>query len=324
MGRSLWFASAAATLLAACSPYVYHQEITGFANGVETVAAAHEAGAQDLATRVDLQRRAARVAARQRLDFLPGCDAVDPRGDPPRLAECAVVSFGDERSPAPTLEQAHLANDGPLFAALRAYAKSLAAVSNAADSDALKLATQGFVDAAGRLSDAVAKVVPTAPGSTLVGPIGGLIGEGIDFYLDSRRLHVLREVVPAVDPAIAVLGQTVEADLRLIRANQVAQLQKELHADAAPLQSESVQSLSDGDYGNRLDTLQNRVVALNQARAADPRAVAQTMVAAHRELAAALRDNSRQALPVIEAVTAFATAASQAQAAIAAAAAAKN
>ncbi|OIQ90050.1 hypothetical protein GALL_280490 [mine drainage metagenome] len=318
--RNLVSTTLAVVLLSACSPYVYNREITSFANGVGTVVSIHQTGEQTIANQIAQQQQAAHVAAKDRLDLLPGCDSVDPSGNPPKLADCAVAKFGDKQRPQPPPVQAHLASDEPLFAALKAYAAALAAVSNAADDTTLAQATQGLTSAAGGLTGAVAKLVPTAPNSTLVTSAGSLLGQGIALYLDSRRYAVLRAIVPVVDPSIATLGQTVEADLRLIRAHQIAQLQKGLHADVAPLQAETVSTLDRSDYQTKLAALQTKVAVFNQARAADPREIANAMVSAHHQLAAALQGDSGQIVPILTAVSSFSTAADQMKAAVDAAA----
>jgi len=318
--RNLVSTTLAIVLLSACSPYVYKPEITSFANGIDAIVSVHQTGEQTIATQIAQQQQAAHVAAKDHLDLLPGCDAVDPSGNPPRLADCAVVKFDDKLAPPPTQVQVHLANDGPLFSALKAYAAALVAVSNAADDATLAQATQGLTSAAGGLAGAVAKLAPTAPGIALVTSAGGLLSQGVSLYLDSRRYAALHTIVPAIDPAIITLGKTVEADLRLIRAHQIVQLQKDLHADVAPFQADSVGTLTESDYQAKFTALQTKVAVFNQARAADPEEIANAMVDAHHRLAAALQNNSGQIVPILTAVTSFSTAADQMKAAVDAAA----
>jgi len=318
--RNLVSTTLAIVLLSACSPYVYKPEITSFTNGIDAIVSVHQTGEQAIATQIAQQQRAAHVAAKDRLNLLPGCDSVDPRGNPPKLEDCAVVKFADTQASPPTQVQVHLANDEPLFAALKAYAAALVAVSNAADSTTLTQATQGLTAATGGLDGAVAKLAPTVPSNALVTSAGGLLGQGISLYLDSRRYAVLRTIVPAMDHSIVTLGKTVEADLRLIRAHQIAQLQKGLHADVAPLQAETVSTLDRSDYQTKLAALQTKVAVFNQARAADPREIVNAMVNAHHQLAEALQSNSGQIVPILTAVTSFSTAADQMKAAVDAAA----
>ena len=320
MLRNLAFTTLVAVLLSACSPYAYNREIASFANSVDTIASTHQTGEQAITTQIAQQRLAAHAAARDPLNLLPGCDSVDPTGNPPKLEDCAVVRLDEKHAPPPILAQVHLANDDPLFAALKAYAAALAAVSNATDNATLSQATQGLTSAIGGLAGAVAKVSPTELSTTLVTSAGGSLGQGISLYLDSRRYAVLHDIVPAVDPAIVTLGKTVEADLRLIRAHQIAQLQKDLHAAAAPFLPDSVGSLNESDYGAKLSALQAKVAVFNQARAADPRAIAEGMVNAHHQLAVALQGDSGQIAPVLTAVTSFSAAAGQMKAAVDAAA----
>ncbi|OIQ82493.1 hypothetical protein GALL_357150 [mine drainage metagenome] len=316
MTKSLVIITLGTTLLSACAPYAYNSEITSFANSVNTVVSTHQTGKQAIAIQIAQQQQAAHIAAKDRLDLLPGCDSVDPSGNPPKLKDCTVVKFGEVHAPKATPELIHLANDEPLFAALKAYVTALTAVSNAEDDAALTKATQSFTSAASGLTDAVAKLAPETPSSALVTSAGGVLGQGISLYLNSRRLAVLRTIVSAVDPSIITLGQTVETDLYVIRAHQIRQMQKELHADVATFQAETVDKLNESDYQTKLVALQTKVAAFNQARAADPKAIAKAMVNAHHQLAVALQNKSEQILPVLTAVADFSSAAGQMKTAI--------
>jgi hypothetical protein len=307
--------------VSACSPYVYNQEITGFSNGIKSVASSYQTGQQAVGTIVAQRRQAEAAAAGARLMLLPGCDQSDASGTPPKLPDCAVVAFGATTAPPPTNVQTHLADAAPAFDALKTYAASLTAVTTAADETALKQATQSLDAAAGGLAKAVAKVAPSAAsGSSLVAPASGLIGEGIVLYLDQRRYAALRGTVPTVDPAVQVLGRTVEAALLDIRAQQLAQLQHDLHGEAEPFEATSVGRLSQGDYQSRLAVLEAKVAAFKQARAGDPVATVTAMVKAHHQLAQALQDNTGQGMAVLTSVTEFANAAAKLESAIEAAA----
>jgi hypothetical protein len=306
-----------ATTLAACSPYVYTQEISGFSNGVDAVVSSYQTGRQAVETIIVQQRQAADIAARTRLILLPGCDQRDPSGTPPKLPDCAVAPFGATTAPLPTAVQKGLTDAAPAFGALKAYAASLAAVTTAADETALNQAAQSLTAASSGLVGAVAELAPAAaPASSLITPVGNLIGQGVSLYLDQRRYAALRSTVPTVDPAVRALAQTVEAALRAIRARQLAQLLRELHSDAEPLEIASVAKLSQGDYQSKLATLESKVTAFNEARAADPAATVTMMVNAHRQLAQALQDNTGQGMAVLTTVQGFATAAGQLKTAI--------
>jgi hypothetical protein len=306
--------------LSACSPYVYNQEITGFSNGVDTVAASYQSGQQAVDTIVTQRQQAADATARTRLLLLPGCDQTDPSGTPPKLPDCAIVAWSATAAPPPTVVQKDLADAAPAFDALKAYAASLTAVTAAADETALRQASQSLTTAANGLAGTVAKLAPAAsPAGGFVTPVGGVISQGITLYLDQRRLAVLRSTVPAVDPDVQVLGQTVQAALLDIRAQQLLQLGTDLRSDAEPLEVAAASKLSPADYQSKLAALQVRIAAFNQARAADPTGTVAAMVSAHHQLAAALEANSGQQMAVLAAVQTFVTAAGQFKTAVVAA-----
>ena len=234
------------------------------------------------------------------------------------------MTFGTTTAPTPLPVLVKLANDEPLFAALKAYTQALAAVTNATDDTALTQATHSLTSTASGLAGAVTKLAPSAAaGSALVNPAGGLFGQGITLYLDSRRYAALQAAVVAVDPSIKVLGQTVEADLYAIRAHQIERLQQNLHEAIKPFRADPV-SLSEGDYQAHLIALQAKVDVINQARAVDPKAIAAAMANAHHRLALALQDSTGAGLPDLTEVTNFAMAAGQLKTAIDAAASAST
>jgi hypothetical protein len=306
--------------VSACSPYVYSQEIASFSNGVNAVATSFQTGQQAVAAIVAQQQQAAEAAARTRLTLLPGCDQVDPSGTPPKLPDCAAVAFGATAEPPPTPVQSYLANAAPAFDALKSYVASLTAVTTAGDETTLKQATQSLDTSVGGLAETVGRFEPSvAPGASLVGPAAGLFGEGIILYLDQRRYAALRRMVPAVDPAVQALGRTVTAALRDIRAQQVAQLQHDLHGGAEPFEAVSVGKLSPADYQAKVAALQAKVAALNQVRAADPKATVTAMLNAHHQVALALQNDTGQGMAVLASVTDFANAAATLETAIAAA-----
>jgi hypothetical protein len=320
MAKSWTLALLGGIALSACSPYVYNQEITGFSTGVNAVAASYQTGQQAVDAIAAQQWQAANATARTRLLLLPGCDQTDPSGSPPKLPDCAIVAFSAKAAPAPTAVQQNLADAAPAFNALKAYAAALTAVTAAADETALNQASQSLTTAANGLAGTVAKLAPAAsPASGFVAPIGSLIGQAVTLYLDQRRLAVLRSAVPAVDPDVQVLGQTVQAALLDIRAQQLLQLGTGLRSDAEPLEVATVSKLSTADYQSKLAALQVGIAAFNQTRAADPTATVAAMVTAHHQLAAALQANSGEQMAVLTAVQTFATAAAQLKTAVVAA-----
>lgn len=319
MTKSLVLRIAVACFLTSCSPYVYKTEITSFSNGVNSVAASYDAGQTSVANLVAQQQQQQEITARTKLDLLPGCDAVDATGTPPKFPDCAVVKLGATAAPAATEAQVALANAAPAFTALKNYAAALAAVTNASDDASLTQAAQNLASSATGLTTAAAKLVPGASAeNAALTAAGSVFGELATIYLDSRRLAVLRADVPAVDNSISVLGNTVTAALLVIRAQQLLQMQKDMHVAAAPLQSDSAKTLKAADYQNDLSALEAKVGAFNQTRAADPTAAVTAMVNAHHQLAQALASNAGQLQAVYTAAQSFYNAASQLQKALSA------
>ncbi len=305
-----------AATLSACSPYVYNPEITAFSTGVDAVVASFQAGRQSVDTMVVQQRQMAAITARARLLLLPGCDEIDPSGTPPTLPDCAVVPFDATSAPAPSAAQKNLADAAPAFNALEAYAAALKSVTAAADEAALTQAVQSLATAADGMAGTAQKLAPAAgQAGSLVTPAGSLIGQAFTIYLDQRRFAALRSAVPAMDPAVRVLGQTVQAALIDIRTRQLLQVESDLRRDARPLETPAVSMLSTGDYQGKLDTLESRIAAFNQARAADPAATVAAMVSAHHDLAQALQAGSGQGIAVLTSMQTFVATAEQLKAA---------
>jgi hypothetical protein len=315
--------SAVVVAVSGCSPYVYNQEITSFSNGVTAIVTSYQTGTQAIDASVVQQRLAADAAARTRLALLPGCTQMDPSGTPPALPDCALVPFGVTAAPPPTAVQQALAKAAPAFDALKTYAASLAAVTNAADDTTLKTASQSLTTAASGVSTAVAKLDPAAktPGS-LVAPIGGLLGQGITIYLDQRRYAVLKGTVPALDPAVQTLGATVNAALQDIRKQQLAQLEIGLLNASQPFEMTTVGTLGQSDYQTKLVDLDTKIAAFNLARSANPTTTVTAMVESHHQLSQALQTDAGQTTAVLTSAQTFAAAAQQLQTAITAAAAA--
>jgi len=310
--KLLWIVLA----VSACSPYVYSQDISEFGNGVNAVSASYQAGLQSVDAIAAQQRDLRFAADRTRLILLPGCDQIGPTGKPPRLPDCAIVTFGASSPPPPNAVQKALTGAASAFDALKSYAAALTALTAANDETALSQAAQTLTSAAAGLATAVTKAAPQAAfAKSFVGPAGGLLGQGIEAYLDQRRLAVLRNTVPAADPVVNDLGQVVAAALLDIRQQQLRQLGPAMREAAEPLEMPSVQQLSAADYRTKLSALEVWVAAYTQARAVDPAAAAEAMIAAHHQLAQALMSNDDQNQAVLAAVDTFAASATQLKAA---------
>lgn len=310
-------AIAGACLLASCSPYVYKQEIGAFNDGVTAVVASYESGRKSVDDAIAQNQQRVFVSGRVKLDLLDGCDQVDPSGTPPRFPPCAVTRFPATKPPVqPPIETA-LANAAPDFDALRNYAAALNAITNASDDAQLTAATQSLISSVDGLTTAAASLSSApAPPQSVINASGSIIGQLVTVYLDTRRYDVLRNTVPAADSSIRTIAQTVKAALLAIRAQQLLRLEKEMHAAAAPLQSDAVSKLSAAEYQSDLAILQAKVLAFNQLRAVDPQVAVDALVDAHHKLAQALQNNTRQAQPVYVATINFLNAAAQLQSAV--------
>ncbi|HTW70270.1 MAG TPA: hypothetical protein VME47_10310 [Acetobacteraceae bacterium] len=312
ISKPLWMLLA----VSACSPYVYSQEINGFSNGVDAVVASYQIGLRAMDAIAIRQRDAKFAADRTRLILLPGCDQIAATGTPPKLPDCAIVTFGVSSAPPPNAVQKALAGAAPAFDALKSYAAALTAVTLANDETALNQATQSLTTAANGLTTAVTKIAPQAVSAKgFMSPAGGLLGQGIEFYLDRRRLAVLRNTVQAVDPAVDNLGQVVSTALLDIWKQQLLQLGPTMRDDAELLETPSVTSLGSADYLAKLSALEVEVDAYTQARAADPTATARAMEAAHHQLAQALMSSNGQDGAILATVQAFVASAGQLKAA---------
>jgi hypothetical protein len=131
-------------LLSACSPYVYKDEVRGFATGVDNLTAAYAAST---AAVNDLTRSAQRdlwVSRRASLAMTIGCT-------PAASGPCAVHEVG-QQVPAPTQTQTAAADAAVVFTALKDYASALAMIVNAEDRDALDKATGELQDSVTNLA----------------------------------------------------------------------------------------------------------------------------------------------------------------------------
>ncbi|MTJ83290.1 MAG: NAD-glutamate dehydrogenase [Telmatospirillum sp.] len=327
-------AAVVATLAAAilglcgCAPPGVGPGVAHFSASLDTVLSARRAGRDAVTADIGADRTAEWISRRQPLTTLPGCDAMDRRGDPPALPPCAILAPDPVSPPATgplapqTGLQGALQRDDALFDALAAYAHALAAVTDARDGGTLSAAVTGLSTGLSGLASSVGRLDGGAGAAIQpLAPAAGLLGQGLSLTLEARRLAVLAEAVSAADPAVAVLGRTVEADLQAIRAHQVARAQKALHAAMAPLRAPAP-ALPPEDYRDRLARAEGAVAVLEQTRAADPKALAAALVGAHHRLALSLAgdgaadDPEAVGVALIGSLAAFARAADDLKAAM--------
>ncbi len=286
------YAVAAAVVLGGCAPYVYKSEINAFAGGVDDLATAYRTGMKGMAgDRVELQRWQWSVD-RPRVSLSEECvvDFKSPAAGP----ACAVLPSSGKPLP-PSAVETQAAAAAPIVAALRDYANALAAVTNAEDAEQLDAAQTKF---RGSLQGLLKQQSVEAP---KVGPVVELIGAAFTAVLNERRYTILRDGVTAANGAVEQLGQALGETLTIMRVAQAGQLK--LTADHMALQLGP--GVGGREYVERLSLVEAKAASLESLRRSDPRRAADDMVRAHRELARALADESRQGEAVFEAVIVF-------------------
>lgn len=308
----------ACLMASACSPYVYKSEINTFSAGVEAVAETYDSGRKEVATALSQKRTQDLIDRRARIGLTPGCANMIGDGALNHFPDCRVAPFGEEALPPPTREQMIVADAAPAFAALKGYAASLAAVTNAADDATLTAASQDLANSLADLATAAAKLKPGVDAQNDAIKAGGAaFGLFATAYLDHRRLEALRSNVPAADQPIKVLAVAMADVLKTIRLQRLALMSQSLRAAAQPFEeAETEQARRKLDYKTAVPELQAKAEAFTKARLADPDAAVAAMVEAHHQLAVAIRDDAKQVKPVIDAAKAFYKAAKQLQEAL--------
>jgi hypothetical protein len=283
--------SVALFVAAGCSPYVYKQEIDGFATGVKDLATAYNDGRTFVAARDTDDVDAKWTQARAPLT-IAACEFRDSGS--PGTVECVLHQVA-QPVPGPSPLAVAVRDAAPVVKALSDYSSALAAVANAADREALTAAQAKFKTAVqGLAKEAAGTTVPA------VGPAVDLFSALTAALLDQQRYDILRSGVGAARVPVADLGNALAGTLGGIWMVRASELR-----DAANVE---VRNLGTGaDYAARLKKARERVAALEALRAKNPAAAATGMVAAHDALAKALADDSRQVEAVATAVGAFAT-----------------
>ena len=283
-------------LLSACSPYVYKDEVRGFATGVDNLTAAYAAST---AAVNDLTRSAQRdlwVSRRASLAMTIGCT-------PAASGPCAVHEVG-QQVPAPTQTQTAAADAAVVFTALKDYASALAMIVNAEDRDALDKATGELQDSVTNLAKRFEPTSP-APGTLPVAPragaVAGLFGQIAATGLDQRRFEALRAGVVSADRDMPTLAEAATRTLNLLTTARINSANRE----ALAMERGFVKGLSEDDYRSRMTAFEAKVEELQGLRSANPAGAADQMVTAHGKLRAALEDPTTQISEVSKAVKAF-------------------
>lgn len=329
---------------AACSPYLYKQEIDSFAKGVNQLAEA---------TRLSVRNENAFNATRHRWLWIddrpeltlsencPGSEATKPaNADANRqtqtsarqtcgLLYSSAANLDKERLALPYDDAGRLAS---ILKTLQSYARSLASVTNAADLDGLyaaQLELAGAVKGLGSLSTGSGN----GPNFEAAGPLVGLLNFITTSVLNWRRYDTLQKGVTSTNPSIKDLGTELGKSLATIREKQLASLNATARrlrttlnpdkekADGRPANEKSSVSrrtalqstvdsierrLDEQSYSSRLDALQSTVDSLENLRSSNPKTAADEMVKAHEELANVLKnDTQRQEKAVIDATISF-------------------
>jgi hypothetical protein len=283
-------------ILSACSPYVYQDEVRGFATGVDNLNAAYmeSLAAANVATRSKLH--AGWTARRAKLAPSPGCD------DLSEAAPCRVQEGATAVSPSPIMAEAP--KGAVLLRAIKDYASALASIVNAEDRAALDRATGELKNTLIGLAEQVdARQPGRAPIAARTGAIAGLFGQIAATGLDQRRFEALRAGVTTADQDLAILADAVAKGLGALAQERFTLT----HKEASDMQTGFAASptVSEGDYLARVAAFEEKVAELQGLKDGNPRAATDQMVKAHAALRTALEDPSTQFTEVTRAVRAF-------------------
>lgn len=284
---------AAIGLLSGCAPYLYQTEIDGFSKGVNDLGSAYASALSSTASERQERQRWQWGRAGAELALTEGCVPNAP-GQPLITSECRLREVG-KTPPPPSPVEAAAAGAAPIVKALRKYVDALAAVTNAADRQALEAAVVQFQGSVQGLVNQV------QPGGPQLGPIADVIGAAGIAALDTRRYWALREGVNDANGAVATLGNALGValdSLKTARAN-------ELRSTADLLVEELKPGVESTAYVTRVGLLESRTDAIDALRRSDPREAAREMVEAHEQLARALRDDKRQVTAVTTSIQTF-------------------
>jgi hypothetical protein len=284
----------AASLLSACSPYLYKKEIVGFQTGLSTLSTAYDEGHRRLTEEQHAARRWDWLSREATLVPSAGCYF------PPSTGGCGLQEVG--RAVVPSNADREIARAAGQIRGLERYAEGLAAVTNAEDRAALDAA-------AGSLKSAIADL---AAAGGLPAPPVEILTQAFAAYLDQRRYTVLRTRVLEADGLVSATARALESDLNLLAAARAV----ELRASAALLAGTTGQTPSEParartlermgvNYPARVAAAQADTATLESLRRADPGKAARDLSGAHAALAKALRDPSRQTGAVLDAVETF-------------------
>lgn len=294
----------AALCLSACSPYLYKAEVAGFQAAVTDVNTAYVEGRRRLADdrlaarHWDWTGRGAGLAPSAGC-ILTSVDTVDGEA-------CVLIEAGHSTRVHQT--DLEIANAQTQVKALSDYADALAAITNAADREALAAAQ-------GSLATALEGATKVAGGDPAqLSAVSGFLMSAHTAFLDHRRYEALRRSVLAAEDPVATIAAALGENLEAIRQARGSALGASTAwlsqttgtpVGASSLYAQRLDAMGVG-YHERLAALQAGVAANEALRRGNPKAAAADLAKAHAALAAALRDNGRQTTTVLVAMQDFA------------------
>lgn len=304
-GTTAVAALAVVCLTGGCSPYVYKNEIQGFAVGVEQLGVAYAAGQEALVVDRLAAQRAAWVARRERprLALTVGCVAPGPAGQD----VCAVAEAGRAPSP-PTSVEAEAGKAGSIGEALVDYAEGLAAITRAEDREAFDNARAELSNGLTSLLERADAERPAAEArAPRLGPVADLVGWAAGAYLDQRRYTVLKAAVTRAHPDIEALGGALGVVLRNIAEQRRLHLVNEAKSIQERIASRNGRPVRDDPaYEDLVQALEARAEVVNELIASEPEKAAEAMVTAHAKLRDALASNQGQLDVVVGSIKDFA------------------
>ncbi len=302
----LWLGAAA--LLMGCSPARLAPQVSSFSNSIAEANAAMNEGLAGVRADLMAERTARAVALRGPVSFGGHCatsQMADRDGRP--FPPCIAVAAADTR-PIDTDVWIGAAEKRRQMAILARYAAALAAVTDASDSQALAEATDSLAGSAMALA-----AVTGNPQAAAVGAAVGVVGTVARLALDAERMAVLQRTVRRTDDAVGTVAEgfgtyfATLRDERLRIRNEDDRFRGAVMRDVRP-----------ADYAVRFNAIQERGLATDAIRAANPRAAADAMKKAHSALVAAANDPNANAAAFAAAVAELADAVKELRAGLAA------
>lgn len=331
-------------LLSGCSPYLYAPEITTFSDGVAKLRASQLSmdAAYTVAVdqpRADSARPGGKAFMLSSECFASGSSCTAGArpdhpavGPTPREAAAKALQEADPGVGAPPAV-AHLAPRGctappvpsaaharpevtpdTMIAALEAYSKALATVTNAKDRADFDVASTALAASASALAGLMIGGPAGAGGAAVATLVIDAARYGVAVSLDARRFKTLRCAVLRSQDAVAVLGILVGASLSL----EVDRMRTAYRADGDAITRNMSLPRPAGKWEDNVARQQALASKLNDLHGADPAGAAAAMVKANDALARALRDEDHQVGALAMVVGDFAAKAGAIQRAVAA------